>query len=824
MRTPLIRPSVGSRKAVWLGAAVVGLVLLGSCLSRDLPLQDSRATPRFEIQDASHNAGNPRFYFLPPLVDQPSPTGDPDPSLLPFLAVEVCPVTLGECLGDPVTTITATSTPVSNGITVNENAEYVARWKTLGTGLEPGIEYRIKVSAMGLELGHIDLVAQRMHQQIPVEGTFVIGRTLPIRFRVERGAVLLPILAEVGPGVQSTLPDGPSLYPLNVEVAYAFEASPGFTTLTVRIDGQPAPANGVLRVNELHSVWAGAIPDLSAATSLVETLRNMSDATDMAAAYQHLLDQTADYVDTRGLTEAIPELAAISRVALDPVEAEALTEAVFSGLPQRAFSVTGDGVSTQASVLPPATIAASPNGLTVIVYVNGMLRDPMDAAAAMGTIRSLANQILASSGQRILVEQFPNRTAGVWRDLGQSINQFFQLLTLKPPDAETKDFIDYLQGWLDADNTRVMVISHSQGNFFSALGSQALTASEGQCFSALSLASPIPRSSWGSGQPTGFVVAGLPSRDVILDAIDALRGTNNDLDNDFTRIRTSLTDKFDLVLNSPDYVRVPGTIDLFKLKLDAQLHSLNSSYLGTNESKGMFAVQLLAEDDALQDCKSAPLASLEIVPSNMTLKVDEGMQATVIGRDASGNEVPIDVSATPVRWSRETIGSDRCSGCEVLRISSTLGLTIGITGGPVSGSAKLSVGLIDGTLSTSSVVTILPVIYEGSMDRTWLAWDGNQWIHKSASCPSHRWVLNANPATNRGWSSGSSTSDCGDPQFIDGSVETGPYDSGYFFQISDGIRACGATDASFSESSISGHCRGDQTINEAFTLHLNRVQ
>jgi len=53
---------------------------------RDIPAPTAVLPPSFAIQDA-RNGGNPHFYWLPPLVPAPSPTGTFDPSSSPVVRI-----------------------------------------------------------------------------------------------------------------------------------------------------------------------------------------------------------------------------------------------------------------------------------------------------------------------------------------------------------------------------------------------------------------------------------------------------------------------------------------------------------------------------------------------------------------------------------------------------------------------------------------------------------------------------------------------------------------------------------------------------------------
>lgn len=59
---------------------------LGQPAAPDAPEPEHQ--PLFEILDGSREGGNPGFYFLPPLVRRPNPTGSFDPSLSPV--VQIC--------------------------------------------------------------------------------------------------------------------------------------------------------------------------------------------------------------------------------------------------------------------------------------------------------------------------------------------------------------------------------------------------------------------------------------------------------------------------------------------------------------------------------------------------------------------------------------------------------------------------------------------------------------------------------------------------------------------------------------------------------------
>lgn len=176
-----------------VAAAVVGLV---ACRTEST-LQPNQPTLNALIVDGAH-AGNPNFFFLPPLV--PSPVGSANydagkfnAHLSPF--VEVC-----ELAANPIlvpNTDCKTSTPLVFGpakMSLDATSEqYQLNWDTKSSGLSLTSFYRISVrgSARGTVLGLVDVD--------PITGgvknlktgdvvQFQDGRTLPIKVRIEQGA------------------------------------------------------------------------------------------------------------------------------------------------------------------------------------------------------------------------------------------------------------------------------------------------------------------------------------------------------------------------------------------------------------------------------------------------------------------------------------------------------------------------------------------------------------------------------------------------------------------------------------------------------------
>lgn len=179
--------------------AVFGIVCLSvlvSCLDDQGPVAPSHDAGSAEIVDASFAPGTVHgFYFLPPLVPEPSPTGVFNPDLAPV--VEVCRLSGTSCAQgeDPVARFTLTTGTGDQVITVDLLEEqYGVPWHTDLSNLSDSEDYRIRVLVGSVELGHadVDVVSSGSELKNVDTGEYVAlkdGRTLPIHFRIEEGAL-----------------------------------------------------------------------------------------------------------------------------------------------------------------------------------------------------------------------------------------------------------------------------------------------------------------------------------------------------------------------------------------------------------------------------------------------------------------------------------------------------------------------------------------------------------------------------------------------------------------------------------------------------------
>lgn len=231
------RFSVRARTIVGLLASV----LLGSCSDQppvipSVPVRPASA-PSFVISDAVHTAGNPHFYFLPPMVAQPRYSGTFDQSVTPKVAVVICALASSSC-GSTIASYTVSSGPGTDRVKPDTGAQqYVVNWRTDQFPLDLSKTYRITTLVAGTALGFADVVLlNNGSAKNTISGDLIAlvdGRTLPIKLRIERGAVLVVTAAAGGTG---TLADG--------NVTLAFPPSAVSADIGVTATSQPVGTGG----------------------------------------------------------------------------------------------------------------------------------------------------------------------------------------------------------------------------------------------------------------------------------------------------------------------------------------------------------------------------------------------------------------------------------------------------------------------------------------------------------------------------------------------------------------------------------------------------
>lgn len=224
--------------------------------------------PNALISDGAHGTGHRFFFFLPPMVPNPTPTGTFDRFRSP--AVEICQLAGDEnsSCATTIATFTMTSGVGSVVRVVPADKHYIVNWHTnlFPSLLSAPTIYRIQVfdqeSAPGELLGFADVqLADNGKEAKSLTSEQMIGlvdgRTLPIKFRIEFGAVdLCPLTDE--PCARATVgPEGGQLVATDdAGVALAFADFPAGWTDTPRevtisqivsgCDGECGPGEGPL--------------------------------------------------------------------------------------------------------------------------------------------------------------------------------------------------------------------------------------------------------------------------------------------------------------------------------------------------------------------------------------------------------------------------------------------------------------------------------------------------------------------------------------------------------------------------------------------------
>ena len=168
------------------------LVAVSACSDEALSTAPNAGLPSFVIADAARDFKS-GFYWLPPMVRQPTVSGTFDASLSP--TVEICELVDGAC-GSVLATYTMTSGPGEEFLRVQDDQHYHVNWHTDQFVLSAANRYRISVRAgvNAILLGYADVQPAAngsafMNLDSNELVGLVEGRTLPIRFRVETGIV-----------------------------------------------------------------------------------------------------------------------------------------------------------------------------------------------------------------------------------------------------------------------------------------------------------------------------------------------------------------------------------------------------------------------------------------------------------------------------------------------------------------------------------------------------------------------------------------------------------------------------------------------------------
>ena len=174
--------SLKSTVARLLPALAIALIL--GCRDQSRLTSPQPPTIAAALVDGAHG-GNPHFFFLPPIAPTPTPNGPFNPRLVPV--VEICRALEAPCA-------TGHSFATLGPVTVQDTMQYHVNWNTRLLNVPAGTSVRIIVrigTAHILGFADVDVVSSAGARNGPPNANLqlVDGQTLPIKFRIEQGAL-----------------------------------------------------------------------------------------------------------------------------------------------------------------------------------------------------------------------------------------------------------------------------------------------------------------------------------------------------------------------------------------------------------------------------------------------------------------------------------------------------------------------------------------------------------------------------------------------------------------------------------------------------------
>src|SRR5688572_27409369 len=187
--------------------AFASLTVLTACSGADEATAPSSATtasaltpvkPLAAISDAVRGAGDPHFYWLPPIAPDTIYRGTFDPALQP--QIRICRVAVAPC-SVPLVTLP------SGSITVNAAAQsYSAIWSTKPANITPD-DYRAEVWISGRKMGFADVrvvMNAKDLKNVPAGFAGVLkSKTLTLSFRLEHAIVAAVSITPRNPAIDS---------------------------------------------------------------------------------------------------------------------------------------------------------------------------------------------------------------------------------------------------------------------------------------------------------------------------------------------------------------------------------------------------------------------------------------------------------------------------------------------------------------------------------------------------------------------------------------------------------------------------------------------
>lgn len=224
-----------------LPLCTAALLLLSSCTDRERhPTAPDAAPLRPAISDAARGGGNRHFSFLPPMLPAAPIHAEFDPAVSP--RVEICEGS--DCARIIAWAELGGGDRLDAVRRVPEDEHYIVNWHTGPFDLDARKTYRVQVRVAGTRLGFADVdVVEKAREIRDVPTGFVPllrGSTLPIKFRIEKGAVVV-----VSGGAGGTVVAGGGSVTLALPPG-AVEGEVGITVEPVALDPASPQAAGVV--------------------------------------------------------------------------------------------------------------------------------------------------------------------------------------------------------------------------------------------------------------------------------------------------------------------------------------------------------------------------------------------------------------------------------------------------------------------------------------------------------------------------------------------------------------------------------------------------
>lgn len=731
-------------RARYLFLAVLSVLLYAGCkdsVSLIIPESKSPLMALFDLEEEPLDPSDTArvelkrpTVFLPPVAPAPTLVGLFDPELAPV--VEICEASDAGC-ASVLARYTTTSGPGSETVRIDlQDEHYIVNWHTGRFGLDPAKTYRIRILVAGVETAHQDAkVVASAKDARNIDGSRFIavvnGRTLPVKFWIQK-VRRLTVVPEAG--VEGTPPEQDTMYAYGTELPYSFTTTPGYHNLQVRLDGEPAPASGTLRMDRDHVLTASAeikVTLPAGAEPLLESARAVLTSDNKLAAFQRHLDLTIILYDQIGVEAASARLDSVYALAFDPVQDSAAIRQAHLALANRTFTVRsgppppGSASGDSPGPLMSSAQSASSGRKTVFYTVNGVLNSPHQASQFAAAAKKAAEDasvlapgdefrllynatwMHADDGGKAVARCFQSavekldfwgvllliprlaaclvETAGLLifnNDFSEALKQLLNV-TGTFPDVAQRDarmFADTVRTRLNQGENLIFV-PHSQGNLMmqEAFKHNRQHAPELQsrlCAGVVSLAAPV------SGH---FLLRPNLEKGVYVrhDVILLLPVTQA-----YRQIDTDRSLKAEREWNRW-YWKVLRVHRLVKLIWRVKLHGSVDSYLAARQSRAWIVTAMRDERatlSAMPEC--SPVASVEVSPANATVDIGSTTQLSVSMRDAAGNAL----TGRAVTWTSSNPSVAWVSASGLVHGVANGTVTVTATSEGKSGTATVTVG------------------------------------------------------------------------------------------------------------------------------------